>query len=103
MSSQVEFDAMAVGSVAQRLDALADRLDTAMRQASGPLTIVPAAIDEVSQRAARSLNDVSHDYQGSYAAGVHELRKLAANLRSHTGNVTVAEDTSAAGFGRMRI
>jgi len=101
MNGAMEFDPIGVGMAAERLDALADRLDGNLRQSSRSMTVVPAAVDEVSQRAARTFNDVSADYQRGYAAGVHELRKLAANLRSHAQTVGYSEADNAAGFRKL--
>ncbi len=101
MSGSMEFDPVAVTMAAERLDALADRMDGNLRRSSRSLTVVPAAIDEVSQRAAGTFNDVSADYRQGYAGGVRELRKLAANLRSHARTVSYSEDDNAAGFRRI--
>lgn len=80
----VQFDPAAAARASSGLDVLADRLTTELQAVEQALRIPPAAIDEVSDRAARTSNDVAASYLASAQAGVHEVRKLAAALRSQS-------------------
>ncbi|MBB5912848.1 hypothetical protein BJY24_001715 [Nocardia transvalensis] len=95
----VQFDSTAALAAAQRLDGLADRLEAGMRADEGALTVPPAGVDEVSVRAAGTMSQVAASYSESSASGIHELRKLAATLRSQTGQFARSEDESVAEFG----
>ncbi|NKY88781.1 PE family protein [Nocardia veterana] len=95
----VRFDAAAASAAARRLDSLADRLEAGMRADEAALTVAPAAVDEVSVRAAQTMNQVAASYSDSAAAGILELRKLAATVRSQTGQFARSEDESVAEFG----
>jgi uncharacterized protein YukE len=94
----VEFDPVAARAAAHRLDAMADRLDRNLRDSSHALSLVPAGIDEVSRRATQTFDDVSASYRSAYADGVHELRKLAANLRSHARTFSRVDAEGASRF-----
>lgn len=94
----VQFDQAMAQRAAERLDSLADLLDRNLRESSDALTLVPAGIDEVSQHAVQTFNHVAVSYQHSYRQGVHELRKLAANLRSHAREFGKAEHAGAQPF-----
>ncbi|MET8872184.1 PE family protein [Nocardia sp. NPDC004604] len=83
MNGHVEFDSVAADRVAARLDALADRLDRTLSGTHCALSPAPAGVDAVSATAAESFGDVGEGFQQSYAGGVYELRKLAAQMRSH--------------------
>jgi hypothetical protein len=83
MNGHVEFDSVAADRVAARLDALADRLDHTLSGTHGALSPAPAGADAVSAHAGRTFGDVGEGFRQSYADGVHELRKLAAYMRSH--------------------
>jgi uncharacterized protein YukE len=98
----VEFDPVAARAAAHRLDAMADRLDRNLRDSSHALSLVPAGIDEVSRRATQTFDDVSASYRSAYADGVHELRKLAANLRSHVRTFASAEADSAGALSALQ-
>ncbi|WP_216893785.1 PE family protein [Nocardia alni] len=94
----MDFDVTGVSRVAERLDSLADRLEDLLRQTTPALTVVPAAADEVSARAAGTLNEVAHGHRTTCAAGTYELRKLAANLRCHAGAIDATDRASAMSF-----
>lgn len=100
MSGHVEFDPAAAGDVAQRLDMLAGRLERNLAESAQALSTVPAGIDDVSRRATHTFNSVNTQYQHAYRNGVHELRKLAANMRSHSHTFQNVDADSAATFGQ---
>ncbi|MEV0252250.1 PE family protein [Nocardia sp. NPDC050712] len=94
----VQFDPTAAQNAAQRLDVLANRLEESLQGAQQPLAVAPAGIDEVSLRAAQTMTDVGTSYLTGGDTGVHELRKLAAQMRSQVVQFGQAEDESASEF-----
>lgn len=94
----ISFDATSALAVASQLDALADRLAGGMSIEQAKLAIAPAGSDEVSVRAAQSLNAVAASFQQSGGTGVDEVRKLAAVLRAQSTQFTRSEDENALGF-----
>ncbi|MEU2034649.1 PE domain-containing protein [Nocardia amamiensis] len=95
----MEFDPIEARRSAADLDALAARLEADLRQSMPALAVEPAGSDEVSGRAAETLRGVSSSYDEAASAGVLEIRKLAAALRSHTELLVRMDDDNAAGFG----
>ncbi|WP_433599715.1 PE family protein [Nocardia sp. CA-135953] len=95
----VMFDPAAARDAATRLDGLAARLEAELREGSPALTVPPAGVDEVSVRAAQTMNDVAASYGQSATAGIVELRKLAATLRAQAAHFGRAENDSVADFG----
>ncbi|MGY4102264.1 PE family protein [Nocardia sp. R16R-3T] len=95
----VLFDPAAAKDAAARLDGLAARLEAELREGSPALTVRPAGADEVSGRAAQTMNDVAASYGQSAAAGIVELRKLAATLRAQAAQFGRAENDNVADFG----
>ncbi|QIS09003.1 MULTISPECIES: PE family protein [Nocardia] len=95
----VRFDATAARDAAFRLDGLADRLENDLKDGVQTLHVAPSGIDEVSLRAAQTMNDVAGSYTDSATAGVHELRKLAATLRAQADSFGRAETESAEALG----
>ncbi|WP_327095470.1 PE family protein [Nocardia vinacea] len=95
----VMFDPAAARDAATRLDGLAARLEAELREGSPALTVPPAGVDEVSGRAAQTMNDVAASYGQSATAGIVELRKLAATLRAQAAQFGRAENDSVADFG----
>ncbi|MFI5779334.1 PE family protein [Nocardia sp. NPDC051570] len=81
--SRIAFDHELARLAAGRLDALADGLEGGLRDRSPALHPVAAALDPVSVRTAQTLDEVGTSFRQSYLSGVGELRKIAANLRSH--------------------
>ncbi|MBF6319879.1 PE family protein [Nocardia cyriacigeorgica] len=94
----VQFDAAGAGAAARELDSLADRLEQALTSREAALKVEPAGADEVSRAAAQTMSEVATSFADSTAAGVHELRKLAAVLRSQITEFGRSESDSAAGF-----
>ncbi|NUS45402.1 MAG: PE family protein [Mycobacteriaceae bacterium] len=101
MDGHFAFDPALAAQVAQRLDALAARLETDLAQTRKQLTVVPAAVDDVSKRATKTFNAVSAQYQQAYGNGVRELRKLAATLRSQSTTVRSTEARHADHFTKL--
>ncbi|MBH0777585.1 PE family protein [Nocardia bovistercoris] len=95
----VTFDPVAARQASVRLDALADRLERDLRVDEPALRVAPAGIDEVSVRAAQTMTDVAASFSDSADAGILELRKLAATLRSQSNLFAAAEESSVAEFG----
>lgn len=94
----MEYDPGRARGAARDLDALADRLASALR-ADGPLLSVrPAGRDEVSAAAARTLHHVGNSYTTAAEQAVHELRKLAAVVRAQVDGVLEMELGNAGGF-----
>lgn len=81
--SHIAFDHVLARTAAGRLDQLADGLEGRLHQHSTALHPAAAAIDPVSRQTARTLGEVGGSFRQSYLGGVGELRKIAANLRSH--------------------
>lgn len=99
----VQFDPASAGTAAQRLDGLANRLEQDLLAAEQALTVEPAGMDAVSMRAAQTMNQVATSYQETATAGILELRKLAAVLRSQVNQFGRAEDDSATSFGDTAV
>ncbi|MEV0293226.1 PE family protein [Nocardia sp. NPDC050710] len=95
----VQFDPKAARDAALRLDGLADRLEQGVRDGENPLQVAPAGTDEVSLRAAQTMTDVATSYLAGADSGIHELRKLAAQLRSQVDQFGRAESESVTDFG----
>ncbi|MRH88646.1 PE domain-containing protein [Nocardia sp. SYP-A9097] len=94
----VRFDASSALQAATQLDALADRIANGMSVEQAKLEIAPAGADEVSVRAAQTLNTVAASFQTSGTSGVDEVRKLAAALRAQVGQFGQVEEQSVLGF-----
>ncbi|MER7453411.1 PE family protein [Nocardia beijingensis] len=92
----VQFDPVAARSAAARLDDLADRLESDLHASDLALRVVPASIDEVSERAASTMNEVAASYSDSASTGILELRKLAATLRAQADRFGRSEAESVA-------
>lgn len=75
----------------KRLDVLADRIDRLMRTESADLTVTAAGRDEVSQRAAVTLNDAHTGFADAMRSAGDQVRSTAATLRAHADQVMAAE------------
>lgn len=95
----VLFDPVAARNAAARLDGLAARLEIDLSEGEPALTVPPAGADEVSLRASQTMNGVAESYAHSAEAGIAELKKLAATLRSQATQFGRAESVSVADFG----
>ncbi len=98
----VYFDPASATDAATRLDALAQRLEDELRQNQPSLTVPAAGADEVSGRAAQTMNGVADSFAESVRAGILELRKLAASLRAQVTHVGQVESDTAAALGANR-
>lgn len=94
----MEFDPPQVRQAGTELDALAARLEDALRVNLPALAVEPAGMDEVSVRAADTLRAVATSYDDSTTRGVHEIRKLAAALRAQTDQLVRMDEDNAGGF-----
>jgi hypothetical protein len=94
----VQFDQAMARQAAQRLDSLADLLDRNFHDHSHALALMPAGVDAVSERAVQTFNHVAASYHHSYTQGARELRKLAANLRSHAQQFDKADHAGTEPF-----
>ncbi|WP_280433869.1 PE family protein [Nocardia carnea] len=95
----MEFDPPAARRAGAELDALADRLEDALRMNSPALAVAPAGTDEVSIRTAQTLREVAVSYVDAGHRGVSEIRKLAATLRVQTEQLVRMDGDNAAAFG----
>lgn len=87
----MKYDPELARATAGAFDGLADRLETAVRN-DGPLLRIDAAgADEVSVTSALTLTQVADSYRESAELAVHELRKLAALVRSQADGITEME------------
>jgi hypothetical protein len=80
----------------KRLDVLADRIDRLMRTESADLTVTAAGHDEVSQRAAVTLNDAHTGFADALRSAGDQARSTAATLRAHADQVMAAEQDFSA-------
>ncbi|WP_054815793.1 PE family protein [Nocardia arizonensis] len=103
MSNTFEFDAAAAGKAATSLDAMVDRLTDELEAVTPALHVGPAGVDEVSGRAALTANDVADDFLAGADRGVHEMRKLAAGLRSQVADFERMESDNAGGFNGSAV
>ncbi|WP_067695643.1 PE family protein [Nocardia jejuensis] len=99
----VRFDSATALAAASQLDALADRLENGMTIEQAKLSIAPAGSDEVSARAAQTLNTVAASFQQSGGSGVDEVRKLAATLRAQFATYGQVEEQSSLGFAAPAV
>ncbi|MET7768240.1 PE domain-containing protein [Nocardia sp. NPDC005366] len=81
--SRIAFDHELARLAAGRLDTLADSLEGDLGGATAALRPRAAAQDPVSVQSAQTLGAVGDSFLDAYLGGVGELRKVAANLRSH--------------------
>ncbi|RJO72100.1 PE family protein [Nocardia panacis] len=95
----VSFDPAAARDAAFRLDELADRLDTQLKDGAPSLAVAAAGTDEVSLHAARTMSEVAASYGDSAGAGVLELRKLAAAFRAQADGLGKVDAASADTIG----
>ncbi|WP_327112652.1 PE domain-containing protein [Nocardia sp. NBC_01730] len=98
----MEFDPIQARKSGTDLDALATRLENDLRAKQPALAVEHAGTDEVSVRAAETLRGVASSYDDAATQGIHEIRKLAAALRSHTDELLRMDDDNAVGFGPAR-
>ncbi|MEU2036289.1 PE domain-containing protein [Nocardia amamiensis] len=99
--SSIAIDHELARMAAGRLDMLADGLESGLLQRGDALRPVPGAADPVSRHTAQVLRQVSGSFEQSYLGGIGELRKIAANLRSHADLVGDSDDEAVQSFQRL--
>ncbi|WP_405489138.1 PE family protein [Nocardia sp. NBC_00511] len=97
----VRFDADAVRAAAASLDAMADRLESALGSEGTALAVPAAGSDPVSLTAADTLTAVGASYVTQGASGVDELRKLAAVVRGQADAFGQVESSNATDFTNL--
>ncbi|MDL9937757.1 PE family protein [Gordonia sp. ABSL1-1] len=75
--SSINADTAKISEVAGQLGALADRLHKVVASHEAALTPLPAGSDEVSVRAAKTMNEVHTSFRTAADAGVVELREIS--------------------------
>ncbi|WP_328409271.1 PE domain-containing protein [Nocardia sp. NBC_00403] len=94
----MEFDPIQSRKSAADLDRLANRLEADLHSNLPALNVDSAGLDEVSVRAAETLGSVANSYDESATQGIHEIRKLAAALRSQSDLLVRMDDDNASEF-----
>ncbi|WP_067667025.1 PE domain-containing protein [Nocardia miyunensis] len=84
--NKLAFDHELARQAAGRLDSLADQLEGRLRDSHPSLSPATAALDPVSRHVAGTFDRVGDSFQQSYLTGANELRKIAANLRTHSNS-----------------
>ncbi|GGK98667.1 PE family protein [Nocardia jinanensis] len=98
----MEYDPDQARAAARDLDALADRISTALRNDGPLLRTGPAGGDEVSVQAAQTLGRVADSYTGTGDLVVYELRKLAAVVRAQSAGMLDMEQDNSEYFRTIR-
>lgn len=96
------FSPAAATDAAGRLDALAQRLQQELQTSKPTLTVPAAGADEVSVRAAHTMNEVGGSFSTSADAGVLELQKMAASLRAQVTHFGRVESENSTGIEQAR-
>lgn len=99
---ELALDTADIRTSADRIDALADRLRTALAEVEKAGNPVPAGSDEVSVRAAGTLGRESDDLLAVLTAAVGDLSADAADLRAQADVYETAEDEVVGLFGGIR-
>ncbi|MTE11542.1 PE domain-containing protein [Nocardia sp. CT2-14] len=97
----VRFDADTVLSAAADLEAMADRLETALGADAQALSVPAAGSDKVSLAAADTLTSVGTSFVTQSGFGVDELRKLAAVVRDQANTFGQVETDNAVDFTNL--
>ena len=80
-----------VSDVTGQLTELTDRVRRVMDTEALNLTVEASARDEVSQRVAKTLNEVNALFTRASDQGQQQLREISGTLRTHAGNVAAAD------------
>jgi uncharacterized protein YukE len=96
--NKTAFDHELARQAAGRLDTLADQLEGSLRDTQISLSPAAAALDRVSVHTGQTFDRVGDSFQQSYRTGVLELRKIAANLRSHSDSFGDTDDQAVDAF-----
>lgn len=78
----------ALNSAAAQLEALAQRLRSALDANAAALHLAPAGSEEVSTMAAAAFNSVADSFLPAASTGIAELVTAAATLRGHAAEYT---------------
>lgn len=100
---ELTVDPAGIRSSADRIDALAERLRSALTAVEKAGNPVPAGSDEVSERAAATLTRESDDLLTVLSETVRLLRADAAGLRGQAEVYEHADDEIAELFTRVRL
>ncbi|WP_040804478.1 PE family protein [Nocardia concava] len=95
----VRFDADTVLAAAADLEAMADRLETAL--GAETLAVPAAGSDKVSLAAAQTLTAVGESFVTQSGLGVDELRKLAAVVRDQATTFGQVEINNSTDFTNL--
>ncbi|OHU92278.1 PE family protein [Mycobacterium talmoniae] len=76
-----------VGDVTKQIDELAQRVQHVMQTEAPNLTVVASGRDEVSQRVAKTTNEVHASFTKASDQTATELTEVAATLRGHSGRI----------------
>ncbi|WP_328394841.1 PE family protein [Nocardia sp. NBC_00416] len=98
----MEYDPDQARAAVRDLDALADLLETALRDDGPQLGTEPAGCDEVSVQAAQTLCRVADSFGEAGGLLVHELRKLAATVRAQSDRMIEMERVNTEQFRTAR-
>lgn len=96
--NEVAVNPTEIRSAATRLDQLAARLDAVLDARGAELPVAASGTDEVSVRAAGTFNAVAQGFTTESGSAAHELRKIAAVLRSQAQGYDRAEDDNIQTF-----
>jgi type VI protein secretion system component VasK len=91
-SGEMSIQPAEVADVSQQLDQLAGRVERVMADEAGNLTVTPSARDEVSQRVAKTLNEVHTSFGASADKGLAAMRDVASTVQGHSNNVVASDD-----------
>ncbi|MFE2995156.1 PE family protein [Nocardia sp. NPDC059246] len=97
----VRFDADTVLAAAADLEAMADRLETALGADTPALSVPAAGSDKVSLAAADTLTAVGTSFVSQSGLGVDELRKLAAVVRNQATTFGQVETDNSTDFTNL--
>jgi hypothetical protein len=95
MSEHVYVVPDALIAAATELDALAMRLEVAVRSADPALDVPPPGAEEVSRLVSRYFGGLAGSFRPAAAHGVEQIRELARTLRHQAQNYR-DQDTSTA-------
>ena len=63
-----------------------------MKDEAVNLTVTASARDEVSQRVAKTLNEVHETFGAAADQGLGEIHEVAATFRGHSNNIVAADE-----------
>lgn len=99
---ELSVDPADITTAANRIDALAERLRTAMTAVERAGNPVPAGSDEVSERAAGTLSRESDDLLAVVSETADRMRVDATGLRGHAASYERADEEISDLFAEVR-